>query len=110
MKSNPLRDALAICRDVANGMLPADLTDEWRQKAAVAAEYISRMDEQDSYVVACRGDDGEDIMLLTRQVFDDREAAMALVQTTARSRLPIVIAGRWRSLRFQSPGFPKPTA
>lgn len=51
----------------------------------------------DTYIVACL-DEGE-LVLATRQTFASEEKALVYAATVAQSRNPVVIAGRWNTLR-----------
>ena len=62
-------------------------------------------EQQDQYIVICRDYDPDvrgrkPYVLVTRQVFATREAATRYRATVAKSRKPIVVAGRWGQLRL----------
>lgn len=67
---------------------------------------IQRADfPEDLYIVVCRDDrisprKAGPYVLATRQTFPTRAAAEAYRQTCARSRRPLVIAGRFHQLRI----------
>ena len=56
------------------------------------------MSDKDMYIVVCLK--GKDYVLASRTVFDTREEADDYALTVASSRKPIVVKGRWASLKF----------
>lgn len=56
----------------------------------------------ESYVVICKDDQGY-YTLVTRQAFPNRRAALAYLDTLAKSREPLFVSGLWDQIRFGAP-------